>query len=98
MPEFRRRRTEEEVREQCPWATLGKTADRGPNIITSLELGSAEMEENNKRFQAKYRVIEEKEVRYEEIQCDDAEYLLVAFRHAHMFETIQLHGRGIKVG
>ncbi|HHU97717.1 MAG: 3-methyl-2-oxobutanoate dehydrogenase subunit VorB [Bacteroidota bacterium] len=101
LPEFRRRRTEEEVREQCPWATLGKTADRGPNIITSLELGSAEMEENNKRFQAKYRVIEEKEVRYEEIQCDDAEYLLVAFGSAARIclKTIQLaREEGIKVG
>ncbi|MFA7583197.1 MAG: 3-methyl-2-oxobutanoate dehydrogenase subunit beta, partial [Proteiniphilum sp.] len=27
LPEQRRRRTEQEIREQCPWATLGKTAD-----------------------------------------------------------------------
>ncbi len=101
LPDYRRRRTEEEIREQCPWATLGKTADRGPNIITSLELGSAEMEENNKRFQAKYRVIEEKEVRYEEIQCDDVDYLLVAFGSAARIclKTIQLaREEGIKVG
>ena len=38
------------------------------------------MEENNIRFQAKYRKIEENEVRYEEFQCEDAEYLLIAFR------------------
>ena len=31
------------------------------------------------RFQAKYRVIEENEVRFEEIDCEDAEYLIVAF-------------------
>src|SRR5690554_8010721 len=64
LPEFRPRRSEAEIREQCPWATLGKPAGRKPNIITSLELDSAEMEKNNVRFQAKYRVVEEQEVRY----------------------------------
>lgn len=43
LPEQRERRTEAEIREQCPWATLGKPADRGPNIITSLELDAAKM-------------------------------------------------------
>jgi len=79
LPEQRRRRTEQEIREQCPWATLGKTPDRGPNIITSLELDSAVMEKNNERFQAKYRVVEENEVRYEAVRCEDADNLLVAF-------------------
>ncbi|HOO95798.1 MAG TPA: 3-methyl-2-oxobutanoate dehydrogenase subunit VorB [Proteiniphilum sp.] len=101
LPEQRRRRTDQEVREQCPWATLGKTADRAPNVITSLELDSAMMEKNNERFQAKYRVIEEQEVRYEEMQCDDADYLLVAFGSAARIcmKTIELaRAEGIKVG
>ena len=38
-----------------------------------------EMEKNNIRFQAKYKEIEENEVRFEEIHCEDAEYLIVAF-------------------
>ena len=38
-----------------------------------------EMEKNNIRFQAKYRQIEENEVRFEEINCEDADYLIVAF-------------------
>ena len=37
------------------------------------------MEKNNIRFQAKYKQIEENEVRFEEIHCDDADYLIVAF-------------------
>jgi 2-oxoglutarate ferredoxin oxidoreductase subunit alpha len=37
------------------------------------------MEQNNLRFQAKYKQIEENEVRYEEIHCEDAEYLIIAF-------------------
>lgn len=101
LPAWRRRRTEEEIREQCPWATLGKTADRKPNIITSLELDSAAMEKNNERFQAKYRVVEATEVRYEEVKCDDADYLLVAFGSAARIclKTIDLARKeGIRVG
>lgn len=79
LPAFRRRRTESEIREQCPWATLGKPATRKPNIITSLELDPFLMEQNNIRFQNKYAEISKKEVRYETINTDDAEYILVAF-------------------
>lgn len=101
LPPYRPRRSEVEIREQCPWATLGKPAHRAPNIITSLELDSAEMEKNNQRFQAKYRLIEEQEVRYEAIRCEDAEYLLVAFGSAARIclKTIELaREEGIKVG
>lgn len=101
LPEFQRRRTEEEIREQCPWATLGKTPDRGPNIITSLELDSASMERNNLRFQAKYREVEANEVRYEEVKCDDADYIIVAFGSAARIclKTLELaRQEGIKVG
>ncbi len=79
LPPFRPRRTDAEIEAECPWAARGLKGGRKPNIITSLELDPAKMEENNIRFQAKYREIEEKEVRYEEIMCEDAEYLLVAF-------------------
>lgn len=79
LPAARPRRTNEEVIAQCPWATTGRTPDRRPNIITSLELRPEEMEKNNLRFQAKYREIEKNEVRYEEIDCDDADYLIVGF-------------------
>ncbi|MDR1601754.1 MAG: 3-methyl-2-oxobutanoate dehydrogenase subunit VorB [Tannerella sp.] len=79
LPPFRRRRTDAEIAAESPWAAVGKPAPRKPNIITSLELDPVIMEEKNLRFQAKYRRIEENEVRYEEYMCDDAEYLLVAF-------------------
>jgi 2-oxoglutarate ferredoxin oxidoreductase subunit alpha len=82
LPEQRPRKTEDEIRREQPWATLGKPASRKPNIITSLELDSAIMEKNNIRFQAKYKQIEENEVLYEEIDCEDADYLLVAFGSA----------------
>ena len=79
LPPQKPRRTDEEVIAQCPWATTGKTQGRRPNIITSLELRPEAMEVNNLRFQTKYKQIEQNEVRFEEIQCDDADYLIVAF-------------------
>jgi pyruvate/2-oxoacid:ferredoxin oxidoreductase alpha subunit len=42
LPEYRPRRTEEEILAQCPWATTG-CKGRKPNIITSLELDPAIM-------------------------------------------------------
>ncbi len=79
LPEQRPRRTDEEIRRQCPWAITGKTAGRSHNVITSLELDSALMEKNNERFQATYREIEKNEIRYEAYGTEDAEYLIVAF-------------------
>lgn len=101
LPEQRPRRTEAEIREQCPWATLGRTPDRKPNVITSLELDAAEMEKNNERFQAKFRIIEENEVLYQECRCDDADYILVAFGSAARIcqKTVDLARKeGLKVG
>ena len=75
LPPYKPRRTEEEIREQCPWATIGRTKDRKPNIITSLELKPEAMEARNLHLQAKYAEIREKEVRYETLYCEDAEYV-----------------------
>lgn len=61
------------------WATTGKTPDRERNILTSLDLDPEKMEIFNRKLQAKYKKIEENEVRYETIKCDDAEYLFVAY-------------------
>lgn len=79
LPEQRTRLTDEEVIARCPWATTGRTHHRTPNIITSLELDPAEMEKRNIHLQKKYAEIEENEVRFEELHCEDAEYLIVAF-------------------
>jgi 2-oxoglutarate ferredoxin oxidoreductase subunit alpha len=73
------RKTDDEILKESPWAARGKTANRKPNIVTSLELDPVKMEENNLRFQAKYQTIEENEVRFEEYMCEDADYLLVSF-------------------
>lgn len=79
LPEQRPRRTEEEIRRQCPWAADGRKDGRKRNVITSLELESSKMEEINHKLQARYREIEKNETRWEEIGVEDADYLIVAF-------------------
>ena len=79
LPEQRPRRTEEEIRQQCPWATTGRKDNRKRNVVTSLELESAKMEVINHQLQERYKKIEENETRWEEIGVEDADYLIVAF-------------------
>jgi 2-oxoglutarate ferredoxin oxidoreductase subunit alpha len=79
LPPYQPRLTEEEIRARYPWSTLGKTKDRKPNYISSLELQSEEMERINQRLQARYRDMEENEVRFEQLACEDADYVFVAF-------------------
>ena len=101
LPPFKPRRTEEEIIKECPWATTGRTKNRKPNIITSLELKPEAMEQRNLHLQAKYKEIQEKEVRYETQQCDDAELLIVAFGSAARLtqKAIEIaRAEGIKVG
>lgn len=84
-----------------PWATTGKTKDRERNIITSLHIQPEKMEEINLHLQKKYRTIMDNEVRYELVETDDAEYLIVAYglvaRIAHRAVEIARE-QGIKVG
>ncbi len=60
------------------WVTTGKTEDRERNIITSLNLDPDKQYEHNLKLQEKYKRMEE-DVMYEEFDCDDAEFLLVAY-------------------
>jgi 2-oxoglutarate ferredoxin oxidoreductase subunit alpha len=95
------RLTEEEIIKKCPWATTGKTANRERNIITSLNLESQVQENHNRKLQKKYREIEANEVRFEEILCEDAEYIFVAYGTSARIcqKSIQiLRKKGIKVG
>lgn len=82
------------------WALTGKS-NRERHVITSLELEAHRQEVFNEKLQYKYRKIEENEVRFEKIQCDDAEYLLVAYGSSARIcqKSMQLaREEGIKVG
>jgi len=83
------------------WVSTGKTPDRERNIITSLDLQAVDMEKRNLRLQSKYKKMREEEVRFEEISCDDAEYLLVAYGSSARIcqKTVQIaRDKGIKAG
>ena len=101
LPPQKPRRTEEEIRKECPWAAIGRTPDRKPNIITSLELKPEVMEERNLHLQEKYRQIRENEVRFETQLCDDADYVIVSFGSAARIgeKAVELaREAGLKVG
>ena len=101
LPPMKPRRTEEEIRKECPWATTGRTKDRHPNIITSLELKPEVMEQRNLALQAKYECIKNNEVRFDTQQLEDAEYIIVSFGSASRIaeKAIELaREEGLKVG
>ena len=98
----RPRKTNEEIAAECrDWATYGKPADRPRNVVTSLELQSEAMEKINLRLQAKYKAMEENEVRYEALACDDADYVIVAFGSSARIcsATVEMaRAEGIRLG
>lgn len=82
------------------WATTGKR-DRKANVITSLFMDSADLEQHNIALQTKYRAIEKDEVRYEATQIEDADYILVAYgTSARVCQKVVEDARadGLKVG
>ena len=101
LPPMKPRRTEEQILKECPWASTGRTKNRQPNIITSLELKPEEMEKRNLALQAKYELCKKNEVRFETEYCDDAEYAVVAFGSAARIaeKAVEIaRAEGIKVG
>lgn len=83
------------------WTTTGKTPDRERNILSSLDLAAADQEIHNIHLQQKYRKIEEDEVRFESFECDDAEYVFVAYGSSARIcqKAVQIgRKKGIKVG
>ncbi|WP_026475164.1 3-methyl-2-oxobutanoate dehydrogenase subunit VorB [Alkaliflexus imshenetskii] len=101
MKPFKPRWTNEEIEQLSPWSTTGKSAARERNIITSVELDPLAFETFNKKLQAKYRKMEQEEVRFETFECDDAEYLLVAYGSSARIcqKSVQLlRAKGIKAG
>lgn len=102
LSDIKPRWTDEEIKKiSGTWATTGKTSDRNYHVITSLELDSAKQEIFNHKLIEKYKTIQEKEVRYELINCDDAEYIFVAYGSSSRIcqKAVELaREKGIKVG
>ena len=97
LPPFRPVRKPEE---RAPWALTGAKG-RPHNVITSLYLGDKNLEAVNLRLQAKLKQINANEVRFEELETEDAEYLVVAFGTVgRVCKTVIREAReqGIKLG
>ncbi len=95
------RMSDEEIEKKYEWATNGKPVGSERRIMTSLDLDPAKLERHNHHLQEKYHEIEENEVRYEMFDCDDAEYVIVAYGSSARIsqKSIQLaREEGIKVG
>jgi 2-oxoglutarate/2-oxoacid ferredoxin oxidoreductase subunit alpha len=87
--------------DKSSWATTGKPPTRKRNYITSLQLQPEQMELHNQKLEAKFRQIRENEVRWEELNTADADYLFVAYGlSARICQKAMdiARGKGIKVG
>ncbi len=102
LPEQKERLSNEEIiKRYGSWATTGKPESRERNIITSLNLKSELQELHNEHLQNKFKTAEKNEVRYEQIQCEDADYILVAYgTSARISQKVVQLGRekGLKLG
>jgi len=82
------------------WVITGKHKGRERNIITSLNLDPDLQYEHNLKLKAKYESMQQ-DVMFEKIECDDADFLLVAYGSSARIcqKTVDLaRGRGKKVG
>jgi len=82
------------------WALTG-AAGRKPRMIRSLYLGEGSLRAHNDLLQEIYRRIEEREVRYEDLDCADAELIMVAYGiSARICREVvrRLRGEGLRVG
>jgi len=83
------------------WALKGHQGKRKHNVVNSLYIDPAELEQKNRDRFEKYRIIQETEQRAEEYMADDAEIIIVAFgassRIAHSAVDLA-RKKGIKAG
>ncbi len=95
------RKTKAEVEEEHKeWIACGHGGKRSSNVVTSLALQAPDMERVNIRLQAKYEAMQS-EVLSEEFDCEDAEYIIVAFGSSARICSATVEAarkEGIKVG
>lgn len=84
-----------------PWATTGTKLEREHNIVNSLFLDPAALEQTNFERFDRYNAIEENETLYEEYRMEDAEICIAAFGIAARVSKNAIdeaRKEGIKVG
>lgn len=83
------------------WITDGTKGEREHNIINSLFLDPAKLEEHNLKAEEKYKLMEENETRVEEYNLEDAEVVIAAYGTTSRIAKNaidKLADEGIKVG
>ena len=61
------------------WATTGRKGREEHNTLNSLYIEPELCDVHNQNLAAKYALMEKNEVRWEEVQCDDAELVITAY-------------------
>lgn len=83
------------------WAATGTKIAREHNEITSIYIKPEELEDHNRKLQAKYKLIEEKETKVEIFNCENADIILTAFGTvARIVKNVikMAEKEGIKIG
>ncbi|MFA6570410.1 MAG: 3-methyl-2-oxobutanoate dehydrogenase subunit VorB [Bacteroidota bacterium] len=88
-------------KELKPWATTGKQKGKDRRYITSLFIKPEEMEQVNLQLQKKYREVESKEIRFQSINIEDADYIFTGYGLGARIcmKTMELgRAKGYKIG
>jgi 2-oxoglutarate ferredoxin oxidoreductase subunit alpha len=83
------------------WALTGKDGRDHRNIVSSIYLEPADEEAYNQHLQEKFRQIESEEIRYAEMDCEDADLIVVGFGTAGRVAQSAIKAArqaGLKVG
>lgn len=84
-----------------PWCVGSREDGRAPNVINSLYLQPQKLEDKNIERYERYAEIAEREARFEEYLCDDAEVIVTAYgASARVAKNAVVSAReqGLKVG
>ncbi len=99
--EFKKVKLGYDIPDVKEWA-VGYMAQRGKRtLLKSLSLDPEVLEQHNQKLQKKYRLMEEKEVRFESASVDDAEIVIAAYgTTARIAKSAvkKLRDQGIKAG
>lgn len=83
------------------WATTGTHGRGHTNVINSLYIDPNECDHHNEELEKKYAEIQKNEVRWEEIDCEDAELIIAAYgtpARITLTALEELRAAGIKAG
>ncbi|SCM83759.1 Ketoisovalerate oxidoreductase subunit VorB [uncultured Sporomusa sp.] len=83
------------------WAVTGRRGRVEPNVVKTLCFDQDTLEEHNRSLQRKYKLLEQQEVRYEELHTEDAELILVAYGISARLArsaVMQARAKGLRVG